>query len=181
MSADPKQQHDTPDRGQGHADQHQPTTHPFDQALATWQAWSMANTMRLARQKAHDRGDQVAVASFQQHPEWTQGPSPLAALRANHEAVQSLTGWRWHAIREAREQGHSWAEIGQALGLDPAQARRGYLERVERQRRLAAADPELGRLLGYQPLLAELAQPNQADRAAHRAPPEPGPEDRHER
>lgn len=179
MSADPKQ-HDTPGGEQGHADQQQPTTHPFDQALATWQAWSMADTMRLARQKAHDRGDQATVASFQQHPEWTQGPSPLAALRANHDVVSLLQGWRWHATRQAREQGHSWAEIGQALEVDAEQARRDYLERVERQRRVASRDPEVGRLLGYQPHLAELAEPNDADRASHLQPP-PGREGGHAR
>ena len=44
------------------------------------------------------------------------------ALAANREVVDQLIGWRWGAMREAREQGHGWAEIGTALGVDATQA-----------------------------------------------------------
>jgi hypothetical protein len=79
--------------------------------------------------------------------------------------VDQLVGWRWQAMREARAQGHGWAEIGAALGLDAAQARQRYLEQVQRQRLVHAARPELRQLLGYDPRWAELAEPNDADRA----------------
>ena len=172
MSAEPPHQHpdqshhDTPDRGQT---DDQPTRHPFTQAWETWQAWSMATTMRSALRHARQQGNHDAVRSFEQHPEWTQGPSPLAALRANRELVGDLTGWQWHAIRDAREQGHGWAEIGRALEVDPDQAKRGYLERVQRQRAVRDANPELRSLLPDDPRAAALAEPNDADRA------EPGP------
>src|SRR4029453_12638740 len=120
--------------------------------------------MRTARQRTGERGESLAV--FDQHPEWTQGPGPLAALAANREVVDQLVGWRWGAMREAREQGHSWAEIGAALGVAAAQARQLYLERVERQRLVHETHPDLRHLLGYDPRWAELAASNAADRAA---------------
>ena len=95
--------------------------HPFTVAWETWQAWSDAEAMRTARRRTEERGESLAV--FDQHPEWTQGPGPLQALAANREVVDQLVGWRWAAMREAREQGHGWAEIGAALGVDAAQAR----------------------------------------------------------
>jgi hypothetical protein len=66
---------------------------------------------------------------------------------------------------EARQQGHGWAEIGAALGVDAAQARQLYLEQVKRQRLVHEAHPDLRDLLGYDPRWAELAEPNDADRA----------------
>jgi hypothetical protein len=137
--------------------------HPFTVAWETWQAWSDAEAMRTARTRMAARGEPLAV--FDQHPGWTQGPGPLAALAANREVVEQLVGWRWGAMREAREQGHGWAEIGAALGVDAAQARQFHLEQVERQRLVHEAHPDLRGLLGYDPRWAELAEPNDADRA----------------
>jgi hypothetical protein len=137
--------------------------HPFTIAWETWQAWSDAQVMRTARTRMTERGESLAI--FDQHTEWTQGPGPLQALAANREVVDHLVGWRWSAMREAREQGHSWAEIGAALGVDAEQARRFYLERVQQQQRVHAARPDLRHLLDYDPRWAELARPNDADRA----------------
>jgi hypothetical protein len=137
--------------------------HPFTVAWATWQAWSDAEAMRTARRRTGARGESLAV--FDQHPEWTQGPGPLQALAANREVVDHLVGWRWGAMREAREQGHGWAEIGAALGRDAVQARQTYLERVQQQQRVHQTYPDLRGLLGYDPRWAELAEPNDADRA----------------
>jgi hypothetical protein len=137
--------------------------HPFTIAWETWQAWSDAEAMRTARARMTARGASLAV--FDQHPEWTQGPGPLQALAANREVVDQLVGWRWSAMREAREQGHSWAEIAAALGVDAQQARQAYLERVQQQRLLHQTHPDLRHLLDYDPRWAELAAPNDADRA----------------
>jgi hypothetical protein len=161
MSADhhrPETPNPQPDTGQ----QRELPKHPFTQALETWDAWSMAHTMRLALQKARQQGDQDTLAQFERYPEWTDGPGPLEALRANHEAVETLTGWRWQAMREAREQGHGWGEIARTLRQSADQARVFYLDKVEGQRRLAQELPELG----YDPGWLELAKPNDADRAA---------------
>ena len=137
--------------------------HPFTIAWETWQAWSQAEAMRTARERTTARGESLGV--FDQHPEWTQGPGPLQALAANREVVDQLVGWRWGAMREAREQGHSWAEIGAALGVDAEQASQVYLQRVEQQRLVHETHPDLRDLVGYDPRWAELAAPNDADRA----------------
>jgi hypothetical protein len=137
--------------------------HPFTIAWETWQAWSDAQVMRTARTRIGERGESLTV--FDQHPEWTQGPGPLQALAANREVVEQLVGWRFGAMREAREQGHGWAEIGAALGMDAEQARQAYLERVQRQQRVHETHPDLRDLVGYDPRWAELAEPNAADRA----------------
>ena len=134
--------------------------HPFTVAWETWQAWSDAATMRTARRRMGAGGESLAV--FNQHPGWTAGPGPLAALAANREVVEHLVGWRWGAMREAREQGHGWTAIGTALGVDATQARQLYLEQ---QRLVHEASPDLRHLLGYDPRWAELATPNDADRA----------------
>ena len=157
--------HDPPSPGPGQAPEEELPKHPFTEALETWDAWSMADTMRLALEKARERGDQETLARFERYPEWTQGPGPLAALRANREVVQTMTGWQWQAMRDAREQGHGWREIGAALQVDGDQAKRDYLARVDRQRRVSEHDPDLARLLRYDPRWLELAEPNDADRA----------------
>jgi hypothetical protein len=137
MNADHQQQSDTP--------QHQASTdqpgelpkNPFDAAWETWNDWSLANAMRRALQVARQRGDQQTLADFQRYPQWTQGPGPLEALAANRELVDRLTGWRWQAIFDARQQGHSWQEIGRTIGQSGEQARADYLDKVGGQRWLA--------------------------------------------
>jgi len=163
VNADP--QHDTTDPKPAADQQHQLPKDPYLAALETWDAWSAASTMRTALQRARDVGDQQTLANFQRYPQWTQGPGPLEALAANRELVDRLTGWRWGAMREAREQGHGWHQISQALGVEAEEARGAYLERLDRQRMVAARNPQVGRLIGYDPALAQLAEPNQADRA----------------
>jgi hypothetical protein len=142
--------------------------HPFTAAWETWQTWSDAEAMRTARRRAAERGESLAV--FDQHPEWTQGPGPLAALAANREVVDLLVGWRWRAMREAREQGHGWAEIGTTLGVEAEEARGFYLERVQRQQQVHQAHPDLRRLLGYAP---PLARAGRTQRRRPRRPPAP--------
>jgi hypothetical protein len=174
MSADP--QHDTPDHDQGHADQQEPSRHPFTQAWETWDAWSIANSMRQALRRAREQGDRDSLASFEQHPEWTQGPGPLEALDANRELVDDLTGWRWLAMRDAREQGRGWQEIGRTLRQSGEQAKAFYLTRVHGQRQLAQEIPQLG----YDPHWPELADPNATDRAADHPAPDARRQDCHE-
>ena len=164
MSAEHPTQ-DTPDPGQGQAPEEKLPKHWFTRALETWDAWSAATTMRAAQDKAREQGDHETLARFERYPQWTQGPGPLEALAANREVVQTMTGWQWQAMREAREQGHGWRQIGAALQVDADQAKRDYLERVDRQRDLSERDPDLVRLLGYDPRWRELAEPNDADRA----------------
>jgi hypothetical protein len=115
--------------------------HPFTIAWETWQAWLDAEVMRTARTRMAERGESLAVFD-----------------------------WRWGAMREAREQGHGWAEIGAALGVAAAQASQAYVERVQRQQRVHQTHPDLRHLVGYDPRWAELAAPNDADRAHQQRP-----------
>ncbi len=180
MSADHhQQQHDSAGADQRDTDQDQGLgkLRSSREALETWDAWSMADTMRQALQIARQQGDAKILARFERYPEWTQGPSALEALDANRELVDRLTGQRWLAIRDARHQGHGWDEIGRTLGQSAEQVKARYLEAVDAQRRLAQQIPQLR----YDPGWLELAEPNQADRAANRGAPNAPREDGHER
>jgi hypothetical protein len=149
--------------------------------MQTWDAWSSASTWRLALQRARATGDEADLRRrLPELDELTHGPEPLEALRANHQLVSFLEGWRWHAVRQAREQGRSWHEIAETLGVKPNQARSAYLDRLDQQRAVAERNPDIGRLIGYDPALAELADDNQADRAWQRRA-DPGREGGHER
>jgi hypothetical protein len=144
-----------------------PTTpkHPFEQARETWDAWSLSDTMRTLLGQARADGDRATLALFAQHPQWTQGPGPLDALAANRELVDRLVGWRWLAVRRARQDGHPWTAVGAALGVTAEQARRDFLDRLEHKRQVVERDPSLARLIDYHPRDVALAEPNPADRA----------------
>jgi hypothetical protein len=140
-------------------------THPFEQARETWEDWSLADRMRTVLGQARADGDRATLALFEQYPQWTQGPGPLDALAANRELVDRLVGWRWLAVRHARQDGHAWAAVGHALGVSAEQARRDFLDRLERQRQVVERDPSLARLIGYHPGDVALTEPNPADHA----------------
>ena len=156
--------------------------HPFNEALETWNAWSEANLWQHILDKARASGEEAELRRrLPDLDELTQGPEPLEALAANRELVDRLTGWRWNAVRAAREQGRGWHEIGEALDVKPNQARAAYLERLDQQRAVAARDPDVARLIDYEPALAELADDNEADRAWQQRWAESGREGGHER
>jgi hypothetical protein len=136
--------------------------HPFTRALRTWEAWSSADMWQRVVAEAHQhRRDLSALGDLE---ELTRGPDPLEALRANREVVEIMTGWRWQAMRAAREQGCRWNEIGEALGLDAEEAKATYIAAVERQELAAHVTSELGHLLRYDPRWRALADDNAADR-----------------
>ena len=145
-------------------------THPFEQARQTWDAWSLADTMRTLLGQARADGDRATLALYDQHPQWTDGPGPLEALAANRELVDHLVGWRWLAVRRARQDSHPWAAVGHALGVTAEQARRDFLDRLEHQRQVVERDPSLARLIDYHPRDVALAEPNPADRASQQRP-----------
>ena len=145
--------------------EHPTPDHPFEQARETWEAWSLADTMRTVLGQARADGDRATLALFAQYPQWTQGPGPLEALAANRELVDRLVGWRWLAVRRARQDGHPWTAVGHALGVSAEQARHDFLDRLEHQRQVVERDPGPARLIGYHPGDVALAEPNPADRA----------------
>jgi hypothetical protein len=85
--------------------------HPFTRARRTWEAWSSADTWtRVVAEACRHHRDLSALGDLD---ELTNGPDPLEALQANREVVETMTGWQWHAMRAAREQGYGWHEVGQ--------------------------------------------------------------------
>jgi hypothetical protein len=137
-----------------------PSEHPFTRALRTWEAWSSADTWTRVVADARKRGQDLD--GLGELEELTNGPDPLQALRANREVVELMIGWRWQAMRAAREQGYGLREIGRALGIAPEQARSAYLAAIERQELVARSMPP--GLLRYDPRWRELADDNAADR-----------------
>jgi hypothetical protein len=59
------------------------------------------------------------------------GVTGLDALRTSRRVVELLTGARWHMMRQAREEGASWTEVGQALGMSKQAAHDFYRRRIE--------------------------------------------------
>ncbi len=134
MSAEPP----CPPARDGHAD------HPLAKAWATWQAWSTADAWRTAAEQAIAVGEPDAQVEPLANCALG-GPDPLVALRANHTVVLGRISQQWQAVRDARQRGRGWHEIGRALGLAPAEARDAYARTVVHQRRCAAGNPDLAR------------------------------------
>jgi hypothetical protein len=57
-------------------------------------------------------------------------PDPLGQLRGLRAADRQLDAWQRQTIAQAREQGASWAEIGEALGVSRQAAWSLYNEDV---------------------------------------------------
>ncbi|TQJ00050.1 hypothetical protein [Kribbella jejuensis] len=66
------------------------------------------------------------------------GVTGLEALRASRRVVELLTGARWHMMRQAREEGSSWSQIGTALGMTKQAAYDFYRRNLDQQDATAA-------------------------------------------
>ena len=60
--------------------------------------------------------------------------SALDALAVNRELVDLLIARRWYVIRDAREAGASWSQIGAALGMSKQAAQDWYSRRIAEQK-----------------------------------------------
>ena len=98
--------------------------------LGLRQVWD-AYASRAVWQQVLERGGDRAVAQR------ALGQLPvvlaLEALEANREMVELLTNRRWYVMREAREAGASWPQIGAALGMSKQGAQDWYRRRIELQ------------------------------------------------
>ena len=61
------------------------------------------------------------------------GITGLEALRASRRVVELLTGARWHLMRQAREEGSSWSQVGTALGMSKQAAYDFYRRKLDQQ------------------------------------------------
>ena len=82
-------------------------------------------------EQAQDAGHPVAVLvkALADLP----GVTGLEALRASRRVVELLTGSRWHMIRQAREEGSSWSQVGRALGVSKQAAYDFYRRNLDQQ------------------------------------------------
>jgi hypothetical protein len=61
------------------------------------------------------------------------GVTGLEALRASRRVVELLTNARWHMMRQAREEGSSWSQVGSALGMSKQAAYDFYRRNPDQQ------------------------------------------------
>ncbi|MGW6278390.1 hypothetical protein [Kribbella sp. NPDC055071] len=59
------------------------------------------------------------------------GVTGLEALQASRRVVELLTGARWHMMRQAREEGSSWSQVGSALGMSKQAAYDFYRRKLD--------------------------------------------------
>jgi hypothetical protein len=128
--------------------------------FATWQAWNARDVANQAARRAETDGRPDDAEDLRRGlAQDTIAPTAIEALAAQHELAEALTGWRWHTITAAREQGATWNDVAAATGTDPTAAQQDYLDRItaaehaaaeldipfhdaERYRAAAADDPD---------------------------------------
>jgi hypothetical protein len=111
------------------------TTAPdLDELLKVWHDYGLRSTWKDIAQTG---GRAEVVASWLA---LTPEVGPLEALEVNQRMVDLLIGRRWYVMRDAREAGKTWSEIGAALGMSKQGAQDWY------RRAIAAQEEHLGEL-----------------------------------
>ena len=102
--------------------------------------WDIPSERRMW-QGAREHARQGGNAEHEQAAENALGELPdvsaLQALSANKRLVELLTGRRWFVMQQAREEGASWSEIGEALGMSKQAAHDWYRRKIEHQEKYA--------------------------------------------
>lgn len=82
-------------------------------------------------EQGREAGDSVAVLvkALADLP----GVTGLEALRASRRVVELLTAARWRMMRQAREEGSSWSQVGNALGMSKQAAYDFYKRNLDHQ------------------------------------------------
>ena len=98
--------------------------------------WNVAPDRRMwTRIFAEDleKGDEEAARTARAALAELGEASALDSLRANAQLVRLLTGWRWFVMQQAREEGATWDQIGEALGMTRQAAWEWYKRNIEEQ------------------------------------------------
>lgn len=101
--------------------------------LDRWDAWGERDTWRKVLATRPDARD-LAERKLAE----LESATALDALAANAKLVSLMTGWRWIAIKAAREDGATWEQIGEALGTTKQGAQVAYRRAIELQEKYAA-------------------------------------------
>ena len=128
--------------------------------LDVWDRATGRDSWRSIERRALEQGNADGAAVARRALAEHQGVSALDGLRANERIVSLLTGWRYQAMRQAREEGHSWSEIGAALNMSKQAAWESYQLSIENQERYV---PDLFQQADSARYLAQLADSVQAD------------------
>ena len=89
----------------------------MDELVAIWQSAGARRRLEASLTRAEQAGDAEGVLAARQAMAQLPEVSALDALRANAALVDQLTSQRWVAMKIARDEGASWEQIGQALGV----------------------------------------------------------------
>lgn len=108
---------------------------PRVDALEVWAAWNEQDLVVRVAQRLDRAGDAEGAARLRASIADRSVVAPMAALAAQQAAGEQLDevsrANRWRAVQAAREVGHSWTDIGEADGSEPAFARLRYPADVE--------------------------------------------------
>lgn len=129
--------------------------------LDVWDQATGRDSWRAIERRAMEQGNADGAAVARRALAEHQGVSALDGLRANERIVSLLTGWRHQAMRQAREEGHSWSEIGGALNMSKQAAWESYQLSIENQERYV---PDLFQPADSERYRAQLADSDQTDR-----------------
>jgi hypothetical protein len=119
--------------------------------LARWDAWGERQTWRRAAANSV-KPEPKAIA--ERELSRLESATALDALAANVELVKLMTGWRWTAVKSAREDGATWEQIGEVLGTSKQGAQLAYKRAIEAQEKYVP---------GFHDTAAARAVPGQAD------------------
>lgn len=105
-----------------------------------WELWDTSCRRRAwqrvveqARSESNAEHLRVAEQTLAELPE----VSALDGLAANHRLVNLLTGRRWFVMQQAREEGATWEQIGDALGMSRQGAHEWYGKKLAEQEQYA--------------------------------------------
>ena len=104
----------------------------------TWRAWNERSVLDTALRRAERAGEQERAAQLRELLADQPRVPAVDALAAQHELTELLSGWRWHTVTAAREEGATWDAIAAATRTDPDTARQSYRERVAEAEHAAA-------------------------------------------
>jgi len=100
-----------------------------------WDAWGERQMWRKVLARS-EKPEHIAIA--ERRLAEVDSATALDALAANVELVKLMTGWRWLAIKSAREDGATWEQIGEVLGTTKQDAQLTYERAIEAQEKYAA-------------------------------------------